>query len=140
MKTVEYKTTIDIFQEALGGKWKLFILARLRDGAKRPSVLLKELPGISQRILTKELKELIADGLVGRQAFAEVPPRVEYHLTPYGEQTLPLLSTICDWGQQHLQQKLANGEQPVIVADDIDGLLAEAPYVIKRATRINWRE
>lgn len=139
MKTVEYKTTIDIFQEALGGKWKLFILARLTDGAKRPSELRQELPGISQRILTKELKELVADGLAAREAFPEVPPRVEYRLTPYGEAALPLLHAICQWGEHHLRRKLAMAEQPVMIRKDVNSLTMDGQYVIKRSTRIDWQ-
>ena len=75
MNTIEYKTTLDIFQEALGGKWKLFTVARLSQGAKRPSELKKELPGISQRVLTKELKELVEDGIIEREVFPEMPPQ-----------------------------------------------------------------
>lgn len=133
----EYKTTIDIFQEALGGKWKLFILARLCAEPKRPSALCKLLPGISQRILTKELQELMADGLVERQIFAEVPPRVEYSLTAYGKTALPLLKIICEWGQAHLEHQLAKSAQPVIIANDIEPL-ATQEYVVKRTTRIDW--
>ena len=136
MKTVEYKTTLDIFQDVFGGKWKLFIVAQLREGATRPSVLKQKLPGISQRMLTKELKELVKDEIVHRKIFPEMPPHVEYHLTEYGETVLPILDTLCLWGQTHLDRMVTNGNGCFMVTDNLDILRQEDQHVFKRSLRI----
>lgn len=80
----------------LGGKWKPIIIAhlarRLRFGQ-----LAQRIPLISRKVLTEQLKELEEDGIVQREAFAEVPPRVEYSLTARGALLLPILDQLCGW-------------------------------------------
>ena len=137
MQTVEYKTTLDIFQDVFGGKWKLFIVAQLRDGPMRPSILKRQLPGISQRMLTKELKELVKDGIVQRELFPEVPPRVEYSLTPYGETVLPIMDTLCAWGQMHVERMAANGDGRFVVTDSLAALQQDDQYIFKRSRRLD---
>lgn len=88
--------------DMIGGKWKGVILFRLGEGTKRFGELRKLLSKVSQRTLTQALRELEADGLITRKVFAEVPPRVEYSLTPLGRSLKPLLARLADWGAQHV--------------------------------------
>lgn len=103
-KTKSYYCPVEVTIDVIGGKWKCTILWWLRRGAKRFSELKQLIPEISQQVLTKQLRELEADGLVQRKAFREVPPRVEYSLTDYGETVRPLTEMMCDWGKAHLPE------------------------------------
>ncbi|MBW4082092.1 helix-turn-helix domain-containing protein [Paenibacillus sp. S150] len=86
----------------IGGKWKLIILWHLGlEGTKRFSELKKLIPHITQKMLTNQLRELEEDQLVFRQVYAEVPPRVEYSLTEYGQSLLPVLRMMYDWGKKY---------------------------------------
>ena len=82
----------------VGGRWKPNILWKLLEGKMRYSELKKSIPGVSERILVLQLRELEADGLVKRIIHAEVPPRVEYELTSEGLSMRPMLQSISDWG------------------------------------------
>ncbi|WP_430972282.1 winged helix-turn-helix transcriptional regulator [Sunxiuqinia rutila] len=82
---------IDTFINTIKGKRKGTIILHLFQGKKRYSELVKLLPDISERMLTKQLKELEADGLISRTVYPEVPPRVEYSLTALGEEIQPVL-------------------------------------------------
>ncbi len=92
------QTAIDI----IAGKWKAGILFRLQKGPMRLSQLLREMPWISERVLIRQLKELVAVGVVDRHDFQTVPPRVDYSLTSYGQTLSPILAAIGDWGQRHI--------------------------------------
>jgi len=81
----------------IGDKWTLLVIGVLETGPQRFSTLRESVPGISQRMLTLTLRHLERDGLVSREAFAEVPPRVEYTLTPMGRELLPAVSSIAQW-------------------------------------------
>ena len=80
----------------LGGKWKLIIISYLAQ-TRRFGQLAQRLSLISRKVLTEQLKELEEDGIVRREAFAELPPRVEYSLTEYGRTLLPILDQLCAW-------------------------------------------
>jgi DNA-binding HxlR family transcriptional regulator len=98
--------------EAVGGKWKPHILTMLKDGTLRFGKLKSLIPTVSQKALTQQLKELEEAGIVKRQVFAEVPPRVEYSLTPYGQTLRPVLDALYDWGTAHVQ-RYPTGRVPV---------------------------
>jgi DNA-binding HxlR family transcriptional regulator len=86
----------------IGGKWKLIILWHLGlEGTKRFSELKKLIPHITQKMLTNQLRELEEDQLVLRKVYAEVPPKVEYSLTSYGQSLLPVLRLMYDWGKNY---------------------------------------
>lgn len=85
----------------MGGKWKAVILSRLFHGTKRFSELYREVPDITERMLTLQLRELERDKLIHRKVYREVPPRVEYSLTEEGESLRPLLKTMKEWGAQY---------------------------------------
>ena len=87
----------------LTGKWKILVLWKLWEGKRRFGELRSDLPGITQHMLTAPLKELEAEGLVMRAAFAEIPPRVEYSLCEHARGLEPSLLSLKSWGKEHLQ-------------------------------------
>lgn len=87
----------------IGGKWKGLIVLRLLQRTWRFNELMRSLPGCTQRMLTNQLRELEHDGLVHREVFAEVPPRVEYSLTGPGRDLEPVVRAMCEWGQKHVE-------------------------------------
>ena len=87
--------------EVIGGKWKPAILWHIRRGVHRFGALQRALPGITQKMLTQQLRELEADGILTRTVFAEVPPRVEYRLSDHGLSLQPLLDEMATWGATH---------------------------------------
>jgi DNA-binding HxlR family transcriptional regulator len=89
---------------AIGGKWKLIILYWLAESPKHFAALRLSMPGISQKVLTQQLRELEADGLVHRQPTGPVPAPVEYSLTDYGKSVLPLVEEVRTWGRAHLER------------------------------------
>ncbi|MBD2258000.1 winged helix-turn-helix transcriptional regulator [Pseudanabaena sp. FACHB-2040] len=101
MAEKQYGCPVEVTLELIGGKWKCTILWWLRRGAKRFGELMQLMPGITQKVLTQQLRELEAGGLVHRQAYRESPPRVEYSLTAYGETLRPITELMCDWGKAH---------------------------------------
>ena len=90
---------------AIGGKWKLIIVYFLAESPKHFAALRKAMPGISQKVLTQQLRELISDGIVNREAKGAVPAPVEYSLTEYGRSVLPLVADVRVWGRAHLERE-----------------------------------
>ena len=91
----------------IGGRWKPAILYYLTEGRMRYSALLQAIPGISERMLVQQLKELEKYGIVKRIAYAEVPPRVEYALTEDGVILAPLMRQISAWGETQRDKMVA---------------------------------
>ncbi len=86
----------------IGGKWKAVLVCHMsRGGPQRFAELRRKTTGISDRVLTRQLRELEADGIIVRAVFAEVPPRVEYSLTDYGRTLEPVTEAMCHWGKNH---------------------------------------
>lgn len=88
----------------IGNKWEVLILRDLMPGKKRFSELRASIGSISQKVLTAKLREMEANGLVQRKVYAEVPPRVEYSLTPLGRSLKPVLDSLEKWGYQYKAQ------------------------------------
>ncbi|WP_424767306.1 winged helix-turn-helix transcriptional regulator [Paenibacillus sp. sgz302251] len=87
------------------GKWKLIILCQLGlKGTKRFTELKNLVPGITQKMLTNQLRELEEDGLIHREAYPVVPPKVEYSLTVKGKSLLPILEMLEEWGKKYFEQ------------------------------------
>lgn len=84
----------------IGGRWKLQLLYQLEQGKRRFSELKRAFPGITERMLTLQLKTMEQDGLVKRTIHAEIPPRVEYELTPQAHALIPVLNQLSTWGNQ----------------------------------------
>lgn len=93
-------------QNVLAGKWKIIILWHLIQKTIRFGELQKLIPEISQGILTRQLRELEEDGLVHREVYKEVPPRVEYSLTDLGHSLIPVVNVMGEWGQNYINRKL----------------------------------
>ena len=89
---------------AIGGKWKLIIVYFLAESPKHFAALRKAMPGISQKVLTQQLRELTSDGIVNRETKGAVPAPVEYSLTEYGRSVLPLVEEVRVWGRAHLER------------------------------------
>ena len=88
----------------ISNKWKVLILRDLLTGTKRFGELKKSLTGVSQKVLTSQLREMEENGLVESKAYPEVPPRVEYSLTPLGRSLKPIMDAMRVWGEQYKQQ------------------------------------
>jgi DNA-binding HxlR family transcriptional regulator len=99
------KATVDV----IGGKWKPLILFFLKQGPMRFNELRRQIPGATQKMLTQQLRELEKDEIVHRRVFAQVPPKVEYSLTKYGDTLRPILTLMCSWGLKH--QALRDGRK-----------------------------
>jgi DNA-binding HxlR family transcriptional regulator len=92
---------------AIGGKWNLICLYWLDSAARRFNELQRLMPDISHKVLTQTLRELEREGLVSRLEYAEVPPRVEYRISAYGESVRPLIEAVRQWGRAHLERRHA---------------------------------
>ncbi|KQX68340.1 winged helix-turn-helix transcriptional regulator [Paenibacillus sp. Root444D2] len=89
------ETTLDV----IGGKWKGIILYHLIDGTKRFNEFRRLNPGITQFMLTLQLRELERDGIIHREVYKEVPPKVEYSLTDFGKTLVPIIISMKEWGE-----------------------------------------
>jgi DNA-binding HxlR family transcriptional regulator len=90
--------------EVIGGKWKALILWEMHAQPRRFGELKRLVPGISEKMLIQALRELEADGVVHREVFHEVPPRVEYSVTEFGATLNAALEPLCCWGEQHMER------------------------------------
>ncbi|WP_434417856.1 winged helix-turn-helix transcriptional regulator [Nannocystis pusilla] len=96
--------------KVLGGRWKVFVLYFLFDGPRRLSELRRLIPGVSQKVLVQALRELEEHGIVRREVFAEVPPRVVYSMTDLGLTLRPIVGSLCEWGRLHAAELTALDE------------------------------
>ena len=87
--------------KVIAGRWKPIVLYHLYDGPLRLSELQRLMPAASQKVLIQQLREMEEHGIVRREAFAEVPVRVEYSATPLGVSLQPVLLALCEWGRRH---------------------------------------
>lgn len=95
---------VDATLDLIGGKWKgMIVYQLLASEPRRFNALKRDVGSVTQRMLTKQLRELEDDGLVSRTVYAEVPPRVEYRLTEAGRRLAPVVSALKAWGQRHLR-------------------------------------
>jgi DNA-binding HxlR family transcriptional regulator len=85
--------------KVIGGRWKVLILRELFHGVQRFNQLHRSLRGVTQKMLTQQLRELEADGLIHREVYPQIPPKVEYSLTPLGESLKPILDAMHEWGK-----------------------------------------
>lgn len=106
VKKPPYVCPVEVTVDVIGGKWKAVILFHLMDGKKRFGELKRLYPSISQRILTLQLRQLEHDQIVKREVYAQVPPRVEYSLTEFGESLAPLILELKAWGKKYEEKVL----------------------------------
>ena len=88
---------------AMGGKWKLIIVYWLAESPKHFAAIRRAIPGISQKVLTQQLRELMSDEIVQRHSNGPAPATVTYSLTDYGNSVLPLLENVRVWGRNHIE-------------------------------------
>ena len=93
--------------EVIGGKWKGVILYHLLSETMRFNALRRLMPEVTQRMLTKQLRELEADNIIKRKVYPEIPPKVEYSMTQYGKTLAPVINALQVWGSQHLKRTIA---------------------------------
>ncbi len=101
------ETALDL----IGGKWKGMILYYLCTETRRFNELMRLIPNITQRMLTKQLRDLEANNIVHREVYPEVPPKVEYSLTPLGKTLEPVIRGLERWGNDYLDSRENNGIQ-----------------------------
>jgi DNA-binding HxlR family transcriptional regulator len=99
-----YHCPVEVALDVFGGKWKALILWWLHQRTWRFAELRRQIPGITEKMLTQQLRELEADGIVDRRVYPTVPPKVEYSLTEYGKSLKRALRAICDWGRIHMER------------------------------------
>lgn len=106
MRTINDKIcALEFAVNAISGKWKIPIIWQMNKGLKRPSEFLRGIATVDRRVLNQQLKEMEADGLIAKETFAELPPRVEYSLTPLGLQLVDVLWKLDQWGELLLESK-----------------------------------
>jgi DNA-binding HxlR family transcriptional regulator len=102
---------MDLTMDYLGGRWKTVVLWYLIKDKKRFSELNRLIPTITERMLSLQLKQLEQDGLIHREVYADVPPKVEYSLTEEGQTLIPLLKAMSNWGLKKAT-RITTGESP----------------------------
>jgi len=115
--------------EVIGGKWKPIILHYLSEAPRRSGELGRLIPQASGKMLTQQLRELETDKIIRRKIYRQVPPKVEYMLTPLGESLRPVMIAMCTWGETYARRENVEGSQnrayqnlPEMGASDIHGL------------------
>ncbi|NEO52258.1 MAG: helix-turn-helix transcriptional regulator [Okeania sp. SIO3B5] len=111
VQTVKRKANCpaEITLKVIGGRWKLLIIKELFHGVKRFNELYRSLQGVTHKMLTQQLREMEADGIVHREIYLQVPPKVEYSLTSLGKSLKPMIHEMHQWGIEHLNYHQENG-------------------------------
>ena len=115
---------------AVGGKWKVIIVFWLAESPKHFAAIRRAMPGISQKVLTQQLRELMSDEIVQRQSNGPTPARVVYSLTDYGHSLLPLVENMRLWGRRHIERFNSRVEPEVRIS-------ARAPLNLRADKRIS---
>jgi DNA-binding HxlR family transcriptional regulator len=102
--TPRYQNGIEVTLDVIGGKWKSVILYHLMTGKKRTNELRKLIPAITQKMLTKQLRELESAGIIIRITYNQIPPKVEYELSEYAWSLKNILDQFCGWGEKHAEK------------------------------------
>ncbi|NEW07454.1 helix-turn-helix transcriptional regulator [Paenibacillus sp. SYP-B3998] len=102
---------VEFTLDVIGGKWKGVLLYHLIDGTKRFNEFRRICPLITQRMLTLQLRELENDGIVHREVYQQVPPKVEYSLTEFGKTLEPLILSMKQWGETYRNRTLSNNKE-----------------------------
>lgn len=105
----KYFCSLELTLDVIGGKWKTMMIYRLKDGALRSSELQRLMAGVSNKMFTQTARELERDGIIKREVYPVVPPKVEYSLTPIGISVIPLLLQLGEWGLQLSQMTQEDG-------------------------------
>lgn len=109
-KDVIYNCPVDAAISMIGGKYKVIILYHLLSGCHRFNQIQKLIPNATPKMLTQQLRELEASGLILRTVYPVVPPKTEYELTEFGMTLMPVLETLCDWGKTYVYNEIAHAD------------------------------
>jgi hth-type transcriptional activator hxlr len=112
-----YRLGIEATLEILGGKWKALIICLLMSGTKRTGELHRLIPGVSEKVLIQQLRELERDGIVGRTVYDQLPPKVEYFVTEYGRTANQIIDVMCTWGRENIRLRQERGEMVTLRED-----------------------
>ena len=127
-KSQAYGCGLEAALDVIGGKWKVLILWPLHPTPRRFGELKRLVPGISEKMLIQQLREMEADGIVARKVFHEIPPRVQYSLTPFGVSLKEVLVPLCEWGTIHMKRigikKAQCVAEKTLRVDEADGATA----------------
>jgi len=114
-----YNIGVEATIDVIGGKWKPVILCHLQNnGLMRTSALKRAIPTITQKMLTQQLRKLEKDGIINRIIYDQVPPKVEYDLSEYGQTLGNILSSLCYWGEFHVEKMYEQGESVTLNQQD----------------------
>lgn len=108
MDNKQYNCFFQLATDMIGGKWKGMVLWALKKDIKRNGELKRLIPKISQKMLTQQLRELEDVGIVERIVYPVIPPKVEYKLTKAGQNLIPILEELHDWGKEYAKEKDIN--------------------------------
>jgi DNA-binding HxlR family transcriptional regulator len=103
MKSCDSSDPVNITLKVIGGKWKPLLLWLLSQKTMRFSEIQREISGVTQKMLTQQLRELEKDGLVKRKVYPVIPPKVEYSISDYGKTLSPVLKSMAKWGEKHVK-------------------------------------
>lgn len=103
-KVLAYNCPVEAAMDVVGGKYKAIIIYHLIDATLRYNELQKEIPQATPKMLSQQLKELEADGIINRVLYPVVPPKTEYSLTELGKTLVPIVQALCDWGESYFQR------------------------------------
>ena len=101
---IEVNCGLDLVKEVLFGKWKIHLVYFISQGIQRPGELQRKIPGATRRVLSAQLNQLEAHGIISKEIFPELPPRVEYSLTELGQSVLPIVTKLGEWGDEHQER------------------------------------
>ena len=118
-----YNLGVEATLEVIGGKWKPIILCHLGKGALRTGEMRRRIPAITQKMLTQQLRELEEDGIISREVFNQVPPKVIYSLTKEGKSLREVLIAMSIWGDERISNDQKNGENVQIISQDYTGFI-----------------
>lgn len=116
-----YHLAVEATLDVIGGKWKPIILCHLGGEVLRTGELRRRIPQISQRVLTKQLRELENDHILNRHVYNQVPPKVEYELTEEGKSLRNILLAMSEWGESRVAKEQQAGEAVEILNHNQDG-------------------
>ncbi len=97
----KFNNPVELSLSIIGGKWKIPIIWRLKDGSNRYGELKRSLPKVTHKMLTQQLRELEEDEIITRKVYPEIPPKVEYSLTLLGKSVIPVIDLLREWGEEY---------------------------------------
>ena len=119
MSTIPFTCGLDAALAILGGKWKPLVLFHLAHGVHRYGELRRAVGSVSDKVLIQQLKELQMDEVIERIDYKQIPPKVEYALTPFGRSLAKALAPLCAWGTEHMRdvERISRRRQTLLDAD-----------------------